>query len=94
MEPEISSDDMELSDSDSGFIDNIRGDGIYDTDTDSDLDASDIDAAEENVVATVLQSAEEMTHSSHDTDRCRMAPHLHWMHCCVHCIALYHIQCE
>jgi len=40
-----SSDNMESSDSDFDFIDNIRGNGSRDTDTNSDLDASDIDAA-------------------------------------------------
>ena len=37
--------------------------------TNSDVDASNIDAAEENIatLATVLESAQEMNHSSHGT---------------------------
>ena len=54
----VNSGGMESSDSD---FDVIGSSGIRDTN--SNLDASNIDAAEENIVATVLRTDEEMTHN-------------------------------
>jgi len=48
-ESDINSNDTKLSDSGFDFIDIILGNGIRDTDINNDLDASDTDAAEENI---------------------------------------------
>jgi len=63
---DINSDDSESPYSDSDSIYNIYDNDIRDTDTNSDLYASDIDAAEEKIVATVLLSAEEMTNRDNE----------------------------
>jgi len=66
MESDFNDDDSESPDSDCDSNDDIRDYDVRDADTDSDLDASDIDSAEEDFVATVLQSTEESMSSDNE----------------------------